>query len=61
MVEDVEEILQQGDSQGGMCEWFDVRAKQLSRVMTGRKYLGGMQARKCKATKEPVRRKKTDG
>ena len=43
------------------CERFDVRAKQLSRVLTGRKYLGGTQARKRKATKEtPVRRKKTD-
>ena len=43
------------------CEQFDVRAKQLSRVLTGRKYLGGMQARKRKATEEPVKRKKTDG
>ena len=43
------------------CERFDVRAKQLSRVLTGRKYLGGTQVRKRKATKEPpVRRKKTD-
>ena len=43
-------------------ERFDVRAKQLSRVLTGRKYLGGTQVRKHKATKEPlVRRKKTDG
>ena len=43
------------------CKRFDVRAKQLSRVLTGRKYLGGTQARKCKATEEPpVRRKKTD-
>ena len=43
------------------CERFDVRAKQLLRVLTGRKYLGGMQARKCRATEEPpVRRKKTD-
>ena len=32
------------------CDWFDVRAKQLSRVLTGRKYLGGMQSKKCKAT-----------
>ena len=32
------------------CDWFKVRAKQLSRVLTGRKYLGGTQARKCKAT-----------
>ena len=44
------------------CEQFDVRAKQLSRVLTGRKYLSGTQAHKCKATEEPpVRRKKTDG
>ena len=43
------------------CEQFDVRAKQLSRVLMGRKYLGGTQARKRKATEEPVRRKKTDG
>ena len=44
------------------CERFDVRAKQLSRVLTGRKYLGGTQAHKRKATEEPpVRRKKTDG
>ena len=40
---------------------FDVRANQLSRVLMGRKYLGGTQARKCKATEElPVQRKKTD-
>ena len=44
-----------------VCERFDVRAKQLSRVLTGRKYLGGTQARKYKATEEPpVRRKKAD-
>ena len=43
------------------CEQFDVRAKQLSRVLTGRKYLGGTQARKRKATEELVRRKKKDG
>ena len=35
------------------CERFLVRAKQLSRVLTGRKYLGGMQARKRKTTDEP--------
>ena len=35
------------------CERFDVRAKQLSRVLTGRKYLGGTQVRKRKATEEP--------
>ena len=44
------------------CEQFDMRAKQLSRVLMGRKYLGGTQAHKHKATEEPlVRRKKTDG
>ena len=44
------------------CEHFDVCAKQLSRVLTGKKYLGGTQARKRKATEElPVRRKKSDG
>ena len=43
------------------CERFEVRAKQLLRVLTGRKYLGGTQARKRKATKELlVRRKKAD-
>ena len=49
------------------CDRFEVRAKQLSRVLTGRKYLGGTQAKKCKATEtatttqEPsVRRKKAD-
>ena len=44
------------------CEQFDVHAKQLSRVLTGRKYLGGTQAHKRKATEEPpVRHKKSDG
>ena len=43
------------------CDRFEVRAKQLSRVLTGRKYLGGTQARKHKATEElPARRKKAD-
>ena len=43
------------------CEWFDVRAKQLSRVLTGKKYFGGTQAHKRKATEElPVRHKKSD-
>ena len=32
------------------CDWFDVRAKQLSRVLKGRKYLGGTQSKKRKAT-----------
>ena len=47
------------------CNWFEVRAKQLSRVLTGRKYLGGTQVRKCKATETattaqepPAQRKK---
>ena len=35
------------------CDRFEVRAKQLSRVLMGRKYLGGTQAKKCKATYEP--------
>ena len=44
------------------CERFDVRVKQLLRVLTGKKYLSGTQACKRKATEEPpVRRKKTDG
>ena len=43
------------------CEQFNVRAKQLSRVLTGRKYLGGTQAHKCKATDEPPAKRKKDG
>ena len=44
------------------CERFDVHAKQLSQVLTGKKYLGGTQAHKHKATEElPVRHKKSDG
>ena len=49
------------------CDQFEVRVKQLSRVLTGRKYLGGSQVKKCKATEtatttqEPsVQRKKAD-
>ena len=43
------------------CERFLVRAKQLSRVLTGRKYLGGTQACKRKATDEPpAKQKKSD-
>ena len=43
------------------CERFLVRAKQLSRVLTGQKYMGGTQARKRKTTDEPpAKRKKTD-
>ena len=49
------------------CDWFEVRAKQLSRVLTGRKYLGGTQVRKRKATETattaqepPAQRKKAN-
>ena len=35
------------------CERFLVRAKQLSQVLTGQKYLGGTQAHKRKTTDEP--------
>ena len=35
------------------CERFDVWAKQLSRVLTGKKYLSGTQARRRRATNEP--------
>ena len=47
-----------------VCDWFEVRAKQLSRVLTGRKYLGGMQSKKRKAietattTQEPPAQRK---
>ena len=46
------------------CDQFKVRAKQLSRVLTGRKYLGGTQSKKCKAhetattTQEPPAQRK---
>ena len=33
-----------------VCDWFEVMAKQLSRVLTGRKYLGCMQSKKYNAT-----------
>ena len=49
------------------CDQFEVRAKQLSRVLTGRKYWGGTQAKKCKATETattaqepPAQRKKAN-
>ena len=49
------------------CDRFEVRAKQLSRDLTGRKYLGGMQSKKRKATETattaqepPAWRKKTN-
>ena len=42
-------------------KWFLVRAKQLSHVLTGRKYLGGAQAHKRKTTDEPPAKcKKSD-
>ena len=44
------------------CELFQVQAKQLSRVLTGRKYLGGSQAQKRKekhgTEKEQPKKKK---
>ena len=43
------------------CELFNVQAKQLSWVLTGKKYLGGTQARRCKATEEPPAKRKKDG
>ena len=49
------------------CDQFEVRAKQLSRILTGRKYFGGTQLKKCKATETattaqepPARRKKAN-
>ena len=44
------------------CERFNIRVKQLSRVLTGKKYLGGTQARRRKATDEPpAKHKRSDG
>ena len=43
------------------CEQFNIRVKQLSRVLTGRKYLGGTQARRHRATDEPPAKRKKDG
>ena len=45
------------------CELFQVRAKQLSKVLTSRKYLGGSQAQKrkekCDTRKEqPTKKRK---
>ena len=44
------------------CELFQVQAKQLSKVLTGRKYLGGSQAQKRKekhdTEKEQLKKKK---
>ena len=42
------------------CKRFNVRVKQLSRVLTGRKYLGGTQAQRCRATDEPPAKQKKD-
>ena len=36
-----------------VCKLFNVWAKQLSQVLTSKKYLGGTQARRCRATNEP--------
>ena len=43
------------------CERFHVRAKQLSWVLTGKKYLGGTQAHRHRATDEPPAKRKKDG
>ena len=44
---------------GRRVSGFNIRVKQLSRVLTGKKYLGGTQAHKCKATDElPAKQKK---
>ena len=43
------------------CELFNVRAKQLSRVLTGKMYLSGTQAHRRKATEEPPAKQKKDG
>ena len=43
------------------CKRFLVRAKQLSQVLTGQKYLGGTQAHKRKTTDEPpAKHKRSD-
>ena len=44
-----------------VCERFNIRAKQLSRVLTGKKYLSGTQARRRRATNEPPAKQKKDG
>ena len=43
------------------CERFNIRTKQLSRVLTGRKYLSGTQAHRRRATDEPPAKRKKDG
>ena len=43
------------------CELFNVWAKQLSQVLTGKKYLGGTQAIRRKATDKPPAKWKKDG
>ena len=40
---------------------FNVRVKQLSQVLTGRKYLGGTQAHRRRATDKPPAKQKKDG
>ena len=50
MVEDVSKYFNEGMAKEA-CERFDVRAKQLSRVLMGRKYLGGTQARNVRPPK----------
>ena len=51
----------EGTTKEACDERFLVRAKQLSRVLTGWKYLGGTQARKRKTTDEPLAKcKKSD-
>ena len=42
------------------CELFNVRDKQLSWVLTGKKYLGGTQAHRRKATDKPPAKQKKD-
>ena len=44
-----------------VCELFNVWAKQLSQVLTGKKYLSGTQAHRHRATDEPPAKRKKDG
>ena len=60
MAKDVPKYFNEGTVKE-VCKRFNIRANQLSRVLTGRKYLGGTQARKRKATDEPpAKGKKSD-
>ena len=43
------------------CELFNVWAKQLSWVLTSKKYLSGTQAHRCRATDKPPAKQKKDG